>query len=208
MVFSLGPGEIGGPVRVGDAWYLVTVRDVREAQLEDLNEPATRKEERRKYIHARMDAYTINLRTNDFTVIGVDMLKYVFYSLLVALLSFNVAASDDYLSPGLTPAELQAKLDTTGAPRVVDVRKPVEFGVGHVPGAVNIPLEELEERLEEVRHDNGVLIYCINGSRTRQAESILYTHDIDNVYHLEGAFYAWIRGKNPIEKGGVKKSGW
>jgi len=128
--------------------------------------------------------------------------------LLISLLPANVSAADDYLSPGLAPAELQAILGTTGAPLVVDVRKPVEFGVGHVPGAINIPLEELEERLEEFRHDNGVLIYCINGSRTRQAEPVLYTHDIDNVYHLEGTFYAWIRGKYPIEKGGVKKSGW
>jgi rhodanese-related sulfurtransferase len=126
----------------------------------------------------------------------------------MALLPFMVQAADDYLSTGLTPAELQEKLGTPDAPLVVDVRMPVEFGVGHVPGAVNIPIEELEERLEEVRHDNGVLIYCINGSRTRQAEPILYTHDIDNVYHLEGTFYAWIRGKYPIEKGGVKKSGW
>jgi len=127
--------------------------------------------------------------------------------MVFALLPLLVRA-DDYLSPGLTPAELQAELGTTGAPLVVDVRKPVEFGVAHIPGAVNIPVEELEERLEEVKHDNGVLIYCINGSRTRQAEPILYTHGIDNVYHLEGTFQAWIQGKHPIEKGGVKKSGW
>ncbi|MDH3899661.1 MAG: rhodanese-like domain-containing protein [Gammaproteobacteria bacterium] len=136
------------------------------------------------------------------------MLKYVLHFLLAALLSFSAAASDDYLSPGLTPAELQAKLGSPDVPLVVDVRKPVEFGIGHIPGAINIPLEELEERLEEVRHDNGVLIYCINGSRTRQAEPILYTHGIDNVYHLEGTFYAWIQGKHPIEKGGVEKTGW
>lgn len=128
--------------------------------------------------------------------------------LLIALLPFRVAVADDYMSPGLTPAELQAKLGTTGAPLVVDVRKPVEFGIGHVPGAVNIPVEELEDRLEEVRHGNGVLVYCINGSRTRQAEPVLYTHGIDKVYHLDGTFSAWIQGKYPIEKGGAKKSGW
>jgi rhodanese-related sulfurtransferase len=128
--------------------------------------------------------------------------------LLISLLPCQVSAADDFLSAGLTPAELQAKLGTSRAPLVVDVRQPGEFGIAHVPGAINIPLEDLEERLEEVGHDNGVLIYCINGSRTRQAEPILYAHDIDNVYHLEGAFYAWLRGKYPIERGGIKKSGW
>ena len=136
------------------------------------------------------------------------MLRHISPFLLIALLSLRVAVADDYLSPGLTPEELQAKLGTTGAPQVVDVRKPVEFGVGHIPGAVNIPVEELEDRLGEIRSDNGVLVYCINGSRSRQAEPILYSHGIDNVYHLEGTFYAWIEGKYPIEKGGVKKSGW
>lgn len=128
--------------------------------------------------------------------------------LLISLLPCYVSAADDFLSPGLTPAELQAKLGTNAAPLVVDVRQPGEFGIAHIPGAINIPLEALEERLEEVRHDNGVLIYCINGSRTRQAEPILYASSIDNVYHLEGAFYAWLRGKYPIDRDGIKKSGW
>jgi rhodanese-related sulfurtransferase len=128
--------------------------------------------------------------------------------LLMALLPIMVQAADNYLSPGLTPQELQSRLGTPEAPLVVDVRDPVEFGVAHVPGAINIPLEELEKRLDEISNDNGVLIYCINGSRTRQAEPVLYAHDIDKLYHLEGAFYAWIKGKYPVEKGGVKKSGW
>jgi rhodanese-related sulfurtransferase len=128
--------------------------------------------------------------------------------LLMTLLPVMAQAADDFLSPGLTPQELQSRLGTPEAPLVVDVRAPVEFGVAHVPGALNIPLEELEKRLDEISNDNEVLIYCINGTRTRQAEPILYAHDFENIYHLEGAFYSWIKGKHPVEKGGVKKSGW
>ena len=86
------------------------------------------------------------------------------------------------------------------------VRKPVEFGAAHIPGSKNIPLDEIEQRLDELRSDNGVLIYCINGARTRQAEPLLYSNGIDNVYHLEGALQTWISEQRPIEKGGVKKS--
>ncbi|MDH3561012.1 MAG: rhodanese-like domain-containing protein [Gammaproteobacteria bacterium] len=137
------------------------------------------------------------------------MLKPVQHFLLVALLSFSVVASDDgYLSPGLTPAELQAKLDTEAPPLLVDLRSPAEFGIAHIPGAINIPSEELEERLDEFRHDNGVLIYCINGSRTLRAEPVLLANDIENVYHLEGSFQGWLKDKRPFEKGGVKKTGW
>lgn len=68
VVFSLGPGEIGGPVQVGDTWHIIRVQDVRDAQRENLDEDGTRKAAWRKYIHAKMDEYTVNLRSNDFTV--------------------------------------------------------------------------------------------------------------------------------------------
>lgn len=128
---------------------------------------------------------------------------------LLLLTIFSVLAqAADYMSPGLTPEQVLEKLGSDKAPLVVDVRKPVEFGVAHIPGAINIPLAEIEGRLNEFKSDNGVLVYCINGTRTRKAEAILLGADVSNIYHLEGAFNAWIRDKHPIEKGGVKKSGW
>jgi len=133
--------------------------------------------------------------------------SYLTTLFLLAVLC-GLAQAAEYMSPGLTPEQLLEKLDTDKAPRVVDVRAPAEFGVAHIPGAINIPLAEIEERLDEFKHHNGVLIYCINGSRTRKAEVILLGADIPNVYHLEGAFNGWIQGKHPIEKGGAKKSGW
>jgi rhodanese-related sulfurtransferase len=133
--------------------------------------------------------------------------SYALYLLVFAVLPLLLSA-DDFLSPGLSPTELLARLDSPTPPLVVDVRKPVEFGIAHIPGAINIPVTELESRIDELRHEHGVLIYCINGARTRQAEPIVYANDITNVYHLDGAFQSWIQGGYPIEKGGVKKTGW
>lgn len=129
-------------------------------------------------------------------------------ALLILAATCAATQAADYMSPGLTPGQLLVQLDTGRAPLVVDVRAPVEFGIAHIPGAKNIPLDEIEQRLNEFRSDNGVLIYCINGSRTRQAEAILLGADIPNVYHLEGTFSGWIQGEYPIEKGGARKSGW
>lgn len=112
------------------------------------------------------------------------------------------------MSPGLTPEQILVTLESGQPPLIVDVRKPSEFGIAHIPGAINVPVSELDDRLGELQGNSGVLIYCINGSRTRQAEAILMGADIPNIYHLEGTFSAWIKGKFPIEKGGVKKSGW
>jgi len=68
VVFSLAPGEIGGPVQVGEDWHIMVVQDVRDAQRDSLDEEATRKEARILYTQDRMNEYTANLRKNDFTV--------------------------------------------------------------------------------------------------------------------------------------------
>jgi len=43
---------------------------------------------------------------------------------------------------------------------VLDVRPPEEYSAGHVPGAINIPLSELEQRLDELGQDKEVVAYC------------------------------------------------
>lgn len=68
VVFALGPGEIGGPVQVDKAWHIMRVLDVRDAQREKLEEERTRKAAWRRYVHAKMDEYTVNLRENEFKV--------------------------------------------------------------------------------------------------------------------------------------------
>jgi rhodanese-related sulfurtransferase len=131
-------------------------------------------------------------------------------SFVLALLLFAVvgrARATEFMSPGMTPEQLFEKRGSGQAPLVVDVRYPKEYAVAHIPGAVNIPLAEIEKRIDEFRHDNGVLVYCINGARTRQAEAMLVAADVQNIYHLDGTFSGWIQAKHPIEKGGVKK-GW
>ncbi len=118
--------------------------------------------------------------------------------------------ADDLMSPVIPAAEVKERLDTPQAPLMVDLRTPPEFAVAHLPGAVNIPLSELVKRLDEVRpaEDHDLLIYCFNGSRTRQAEPLLYAHDISNFYHLEGSLEGWLLKNYPIEKGGVHRKTW
>jgi rhodanese-related sulfurtransferase len=131
---------------------------------------------------------------------------------LVLLLAMGALAvhADDLMSPAMTAADVKAKLGTPQAPLIVDLRTPPEFGIAHLPGAVNVPLSELEKRLDEVRPAKGrdLLIYCLNGNRTRQAEPILYSNDIDDFYHLEGSLEGWLKDNYPIEKGGINRKTW
>jgi ArsR family transcriptional regulator len=52
------------------------------------------------------------------------------------------------------------KMIREGAVTVLDVRPPDEFALGHVPGAVNIPLRALKERLSEINPDREIVAYC------------------------------------------------
>ncbi|WP_044303593.1 FAD-dependent oxidoreductase [Rhodopirellula sallentina] len=63
--------------------------------------------------------------------------------------------------------------DSSGPYFLLDVRTPSEFSAGHVDGAVNVPLEQLRERLEEVPRDRDVAVYCKVGQRGYMATRLL-----------------------------------
>ncbi|WP_047305975.1 ArsR/SmtB family transcription factor [Pseudomonas fluorescens] len=60
---------------------------------------------------------------------------------------------------GISREELRQRLQE-GAMTLLDVRSPQEFAQGHLPGAINIPLEELEQRLAELAADQELVAYC------------------------------------------------
>jgi rhodanese-related sulfurtransferase len=60
-----------------------------------------------------------------------------------------------------------------GRPFLVDVRTSQEFAGGHVPNAVNIPVDELRPRLDELPHDREIAVYCQVGQRGYLATRIL-----------------------------------
>ncbi|WP_047289181.1 ArsR/SmtB family transcription factor [Pseudomonas protegens] len=60
---------------------------------------------------------------------------------------------------GISREELRQRLQEGGM-TLLDVRSPQEFAQGHLPGAINIPLEELEQRLAELAADQELVAYC------------------------------------------------
>jgi rhodanese-related sulfurtransferase len=47
----------------------------------------------------------------------------------------------------------------------VDVRTPQEYDLGHIPGAINVPVDELRSRLNELPRDRDLAVYCQVGQR-------------------------------------------
>jgi len=83
---------------------------------------------------------------------------------------------------------------------VLDVRTPQEYAEGHVPGAVNVPQEQLASRLAEVPKDKDVVIYCRSGRRSVLAADILAANGYSRLSHLEGDMNAWVAKGRPVEK--------
>jgi rhodanese-related sulfurtransferase len=103
-------------------------------------------------------------------------------------------------APSITPAELHAQRESGTAPLVIDVRTPEEYASGHIPGAVNIPFDEVAQRIEELQAPNGVALYCMVGPRARKGESDLLEAGHTAVFHLDGGLAAWQQAGFTVEE--------
>jgi rhodanese-related sulfurtransferase/rubrerythrin len=94
---------------------------------------------------------------------------------------------------GLTANEIKTILDKdkTGEYLLVDVRQPEEYENGHIPGAVLIPLGELEDRQGELDRNKKIITYCRSGRRSMAAAINLCGLGFKGVQHLEGGILDW-----------------
>ena len=71
-----------------------------------------------------------------------------------------------------------SELLKTGA-KVVDVRTPAEYAEGHVENSINIPLNELPDRTDELKKMQGIVVCCASGIRSNNATNLLRTNGIE-----------------------------
>lgn len=110
------------------------------------------------------------------------------------------AASAASAAPqAIAPAAYQEQYGTTGAAhQLIDVRTAEEFASGHIPGAINIPVQELGQRLDEVATDQPIVLYCRSGNRSTQAATLLSQQGYTGIYNL-GGITSWQAAGLPIE---------
>ena len=100
--------------------------------------------------------------------------------------------------------QLEAYFDSGREFTLLDVREPEQFREGHLEGAVNIPLEELEQRAHELSARAPVVIYCEHGSRSLLAAQILDSLGIAAVSAVGGLVY--YRGRHFVVGDGRRSS--
>jgi len=84
---------------------------------------------------------------------------------------------------------------------ILDVRTQDEYDRGRIPGSINIPLDELDSRVDSLISDKSkpLYVYCLSGSRSMLAAEQLIILGYKNIYNITNGLLAWKSHHFPIE---------
>ncbi|MFO8081442.1 MAG: rhodanese-like domain-containing protein [Armatimonadota bacterium] len=112
-------------------------------------------------------------------------------SLLVGCGGSSTPVLDPTTVQNISGAELEAMMGGADPLVILDVRGSAEFSASHIPGAVNIPLHELRQRLDELDPRVPVACVCSAGFRSIQGAQMLTEAGFSTVFNLEGGLGNW-----------------
>lgn len=112
-------------------------------------------------------------------------------------------------TPATTTAPTKTMELAKGGTLVIDVREPEELAqlAYDVPNVVNIPLDQVAKRANEIPKDKPVILACRSGNRSSQAMAELVKLGYTNLTNLEGGLYAWEEAGMSVKKGGGAAAG-
>jgi rhodanese-related sulfurtransferase len=121
---------------------------------------------------------------------------FVFYMLLTVFVLWMLYKSFAPLKGLRTLTPEQFRNESRDG-RVIDVREAHEYNRGHIKGAVNVPLSQLQQRLKDIPRDRAVYLYCQSGMRSKQAARLLVRQGYARLAHLRGGMMSWT---GPVQK--------
>ena len=124
------------------------------------------------------------------SLIGVDDVRGVFDE---SALDWQKSNGGLASTPLLSPSDVAGNATA----QIVDVRGAAEYAAGHIPGAVNIPLPELPDRVSELPA-GPIVLHCQAGTRSAIAASVVRAAGRDDVSDMEGGYAAWKRAGLPV----------
>lgn len=127
------------------------------------------------------------------------------YGSATSIYAQTIKSVDASAVPRMTLADFRS-LHASGDTLVIDVRTPVSFESGHIPGAVNIPVDEMAARAGEIRaaaRGRRVVTYCSCASEQSSAAAgaLLMARDVPGVSALVGGYVEWVRAGGQVARG-------
>lgn len=105
----------------------------------------------------------------------------------------DVVEKDDAAVTDVSIEEAKEIIKSQEGLIILDVRSKEEFDAGHIEGAIQIPVEELKNRIDEIEEytDAPLLVYCRSGSRSSKAVNILLDNDFTDIKHMNQGYMNW-----------------
>ncbi|WDL99375.1 rhodanese-like domain-containing protein [Alicyclobacillus sp. ALC3] len=91
----------------------------------------------------------------------------------------------------ISPRDVQSRLEKGEKLQIIDVREPGEVASGKIPGAKNIPLGQIPNRLHEVSRNVETIMVCRSGGRSGRACEFLVGQGFENVKNMSGGMLSW-----------------
>ena len=94
----------------------------------------------------------------------------------------------------IEPAEVETLLERDDPPTIVDVSTEAEFAIGHIPGSINVPLNDLVSRLGRISGADHIVTVCPRGEASVQAVRLLSAYEGTEDARIEsmaGGMNAW-----------------
>lgn len=102
----------------------------------------------------------------------------------------------------IAPSELKKQMDKGEKILLLDVRSDAEFNMGHIKGSINIPIEQISIRIDELPYEPSlqIVVICTSGSRSVYAAFFLRAYGYNNVKNLDYGILGWQSEDYPLAR--------
>lgn len=128
------------------------------------------------------------------------LIEHYFYSVpLLVVVILLIQSNAVKGGKKITPQDL-VSLTNKDAAKLIDLRSPNEFADGHITGSINIPYADIEDRLHEIKLQEGksLVLICDSGSQSANAGEVLNKSGYQNTVILSGGIGAWKLDNLPL----------
>ena len=128
------------------------------------------------------------------------LIEHYFYSVpLIVVVILLIRSNAVKGGKKITPQDL-VSLTNQDAAKLIDLRSPNEFADGHITGSINIPYPDIEDRLHEIKLQDGksLVLICDSGSQSANAGEVLNKSGYQNTVILSGGIGAWKLDNLPL----------
>lgn len=123
--------------------------------------------------------------------VGLKKVKGVYHHFILKAEASEMKKEFQYPNT-ITNQEIQRKLEAGEKLNILDVREPAEYAFGRIPGAISMPLGELEGRIGELSQDQEYIVVCRTGNRSDIVCQLLSEKGFNKVENTKPGMSEWV----------------